>query len=60
MQGRAAGHVDMVDLLMALTLLCVVSCGSALCVPQTVLHHGRSVMEERVGSQLQDVPTPPP
>ena len=30
MRGRAAGHVDMVDLLMVLTLLCVLSCGSAL------------------------------
>lgn len=30
MRGRAAGHVDTVDLLMVLTLLCVLSCGSAL------------------------------
>lgn len=57
MWARAAGHVDMVDLLMALTLLCMVSCRSALCLPQTVLHHGRSVMTEKVGSR--DVPTPP-
>lgn len=56
---RAAGHVDMVDLLMVLTLLYMVPLGGALCFPQTVLHHDRRVMKEKVCSQVQVVPTPP-
>lgn len=59
---RAGGHVDIVDLLMAITLLCVVlSCSTlSLCLPQTALHHhDHGIMKKKVGCQVQDVPTCP-